>query len=188
MTDRRRLLLDAAIRVLGTGGPRQLTHRAVDAEAGLPEGSASNRFRTREALVTGVFDRLVEVETAAWQRLAADLPPGDVTAFAAVVGRLVREFTDRQRVVTLARYALFVEAAVRPDLRPAIEAARARLAGWGEPLLATLGSTDPPAHFRMLLALVDGLLSNQLTAPDDDVDPEAAVATLLHGFRAGPSA
>ncbi|MFG1718888.1 TetR/AcrR family transcriptional regulator [Micromonospora chalcea] len=184
MTDRRQLLLDAAIRVLGTGGPRQLTHRAVDAEAGLPEGSASNRFRTREALVTGVFDRLVEVETLAWQRLAVDLPPGDVAAFARVLGELIREFTDQRRVVTLARYALFVEAAARPDLRPAIEAGRARLAERGEPLLAALGSTDPPAHFRMLLALIEGLLSNQLACPEDDFDPESAVAVLLRGFRA----
>ncbi|MBU8860067.1 MULTISPECIES: TetR family transcriptional regulator C-terminal domain-containing protein [unclassified Micromonospora] len=188
MTDRRQLLLDAAVRVLGTGGPRQLTHRAVDAEAGLPEGSASNRFRTREALVAGVFERLVEVETQAWQRLAVDLAPGDVAAFAAVVGRLIREFTGQQRVVTLARHALFVEAAVRPELRPAIEAGRARLAEWGVPLLAALGATDPPAHFRALLALIDGLLGNHLVSPDDDVDPEAAVAALLHGFRAGPSA
>ncbi|QLQ35202.1 TetR/AcrR family transcriptional regulator [Micromonospora robiginosa] len=185
MTDRRQLLLDAAIRVLGTRGPRHLTHRAVDAEAGLAEGSASNRFRTREALVDAVFARLVEVETQAWQRLAADLPPGDVDATARVLGRLIREFTTGRRVVTLARYALFVEAAVRPELRPAIEAGRARLAEWGEPLLAALGATDPPAHFRMLLALVDGLFGNQLAAPEDTFDPESAVATLLHGFRAG---
>ncbi|MFC0100531.1 TetR/AcrR family transcriptional regulator [Micromonospora marina] len=185
MTDRRQLLLDAAVRVLGTRGTRQLTHRAVDAEAGLPEGSASNRFRTREALVAGVFERLVEVETAAWQRLAVDLAPGDVDGFTRVLGRLIRRFTDEERVVTLARYALFVESAVRPELRPAIEAGRARLAEWGVPLLAGLGSTDPPAHFRALLALVDGLFGNQLAAPDDHFDPETAVAALLRGFRNG---
>ncbi|MFI2711614.1 hypothetical protein ACH495_15940 [Micromonospora sp. NPDC018662] len=97
-------------------------------------------------------------------------------------GRLIREFTVKGRVVTLARYALFVEAAVRP----AIEAGRARLAEWGVPLARyALGSTDPPAHFRSLLALVDGLLGNQLATPDDAFDPESAVAALLHGFHAG---
>ncbi|WFF10168.1 hypothetical protein O7622_14630 [Micromonospora sp. WMMD1076] len=70
-------------------------------------------------------------------------------------------------------------------MRGVAEAARARLAGWGEPLLATLGSADPPAHFRMLLALVDGLLGNQLASPDAGFDPEPAVATLLRGFRTG---
>ncbi|MET8837137.1 TetR family transcriptional regulator [Micromonospora sp. NPDC004540] len=185
MTDRRQLLLDAAIRVLGTRGLRQLTHRAVDAEAGLPEGSASNQFRTRDALVAGVFDRLVEVETVAWQRLAADLPPGDVDAFVGVLGRLIRQLVGEGRVVTLARHALFVEAAVQPALRGAIAAGRERLAAWGLPLLAGLGSADPPAHFRMLLALVDGLFSNELACPEEDFDPESAVAALLRGILPG---
>ena len=57
--NRQEALLDAAIRVLGSGGPRQLTHRAVDAEAGVPVGSTSNYFRTREALVDAVVARFV---------------------------------------------------------------------------------------------------------------------------------
>lgn len=185
MTDRRQLLLDAAIRVLGTRGLRQLTHRAVDAEAGLPEGSASNQFRTRDALLSGVFGRLVEVEIGAWQQLAAQLPPGDVDAFVSVLGRLIRQLTEEGRVVTLARYALFIEAAVQPALRREVAAGRERLAEWGLPLLAALGSADPPAHFRMLLALVDGLLSNQLAGPEDDFDPESALTALFRGLLPG---
>lgn len=185
MTDRRQLLLDAAIRVLGTRGLRQLTHRAVDAEAGLPAGSASNAYRTREALVAGVFGRLVEVETAAWDQLARQLPPGDRAAFAAVLGRLIRQLTTEGRVLTLARYALFAEAAVQPALRAEVNAGRERLAEWGLPVLAGLGSTDPAAHFPMLLALVDGLLANQLAGPVDDFDPEAAIVALLRGILPG---
>ncbi len=51
MGTRRDDLLDAAICVLGESGIRGLTHRAVDAAAGLPAGSASNLFRTRDALL-----------------------------------------------------------------------------------------------------------------------------------------
>ncbi|WP_130334229.1 TetR/AcrR family transcriptional regulator [Micromonospora kangleipakensis] len=182
MTDRRQQLLDAAIRVLGTRGLRQLTHRAVDAEAGLPEGSTSNQFRTRDALVAGVFGRLVEVETAAWGRLAGQLPPGDVDAFVAVLGGLIRELTTGGRAIVLARHALFIEAAVHPELRREIGAGRERLARWGMPLVAALGSPDPPAHFRMLLSLVDGLLGNQLAYPEEDFDPETAISALLRGL------
>lgn len=182
VADRRQHLLDAAIRVLGTRGLRQLTHRAVDVEAGLPEGSTSNQFRTRDALVAGVFGRLVEVETAAWDQLAAQLPPGDADAFAAVLGRLIRQLTGEGRVIVLARHALFIEAAVHPELRREIGRGRERLAEWGVPLVAGLGSADPPAHFRMLLSLVDGLLNNQLAAPEDDFDPEAAIRALLRGL------
>ncbi|SCF31361.1 TetR/AcrR family transcriptional regulator [Micromonospora mirobrigensis] len=182
MTDRRQLLLDAAIRVLGTRGLRQLTHRAVDAEAGLPEGSASNQFRTRDALVAGVFGRLVEVETAAWDQLAGELPPGDPDAFVTVLGGLIRHLTTEGRVVVQARHALFVEAAVHPELRQEIGAGRDRLARWGVPVVAALGSADPGAHFRMLLALVDGLLGNQLAYPEEDFAPEAAISALLRGL------
>lgn len=185
VTDRRQHLLDAAIRVLGTRGLRQLTHRAVDAEAGLPEGSASNQFRTRDALLTAVFGRLVEVETTAWDQLATQLPPGDVDAFVAVLGRLIRQLTTEGRVITLARHALFIEAAVHPELRRDIRAGRRRLAQWGVPLIAGLGSADPAAHFRMLLNLIDGLFSNQLACPEDDFDPEGAIAALLRGLLPG---
>ena len=49
---RERVLLAAAVRVLATGGLRGLTHRAVDSEAGLPQGSCSAYMRTRLALLT----------------------------------------------------------------------------------------------------------------------------------------
>ncbi|HEX5290102.1 MAG TPA: TetR family transcriptional regulator, partial [Streptosporangiaceae bacterium] len=46
MPNRRQTLLDAAIQVLGERGIRALTHRAVDAEAGVAAGSAANYFPT----------------------------------------------------------------------------------------------------------------------------------------------
>ena len=54
MSNRREILLDAAIQVLGEGGMRALTHRAVDAEAGVATGSTANRFATREALFEAI--------------------------------------------------------------------------------------------------------------------------------------
>ncbi|RKT57981.1 TetR/AcrR family transcriptional regulator [Saccharothrix australiensis] len=176
---RRQQVLDAAIRVLGTTGPRGLTHRAVDAAAGLPEGSSSNHFRTRDALVAGVVDRLLERETELWGRLADDVSTPD--GFATAVGRLVEELA-RERVLTLARHAVFVEAAVRPDLGRRIADAHRRIAGWAAPLVRALGSTDPPRDFRLLLAVVDGLLTNQLANPQPDFAPGDAVRTVLRGM------
>ncbi|WP_428966586.1 TetR/AcrR family transcriptional regulator [Micromonospora fluostatini] len=187
MTDRRQRLQDAAIRVLGARGLRQLTHRAVDEAAGLPEGSASNQYRTRDALLTAALDRVLEQETAAWDRLAADRPPTDVAGFVAVLGRLLRDLAGPQRGLVLARQALFMEAAVRPDLRPAIAAGRDRLAGWGVPLLAALGAPDPQTDLRTLLALVEGLLFTQVAHPEPDFAPEAALTALLRGLLAPPA-
>ena len=52
-------------------GGRGLTHRAVDRRAGLPQGSTSNYFNTREALLEAALARLVELEqpsAAQWRR------------------------------------------------------------------------------------------------------------------------
>src|ERR1700755_1151926 len=67
-TARQEQLLAAAARVVSRGGLRALTHRAVDAEAGLPEGSCSAYMRTRVALLT----RLTEYVTSQFARDIAD--------------------------------------------------------------------------------------------------------------------
>ena len=182
MLPREAQLLDAAIDVLGTSGMRRLTHRAVDAAAGLPLGSTSNRFRTREALLAGVLRRILERESAMWTRLAVDLRPGGVDALAVVVGRLLDELVDRGRVLSQARRAVFVESANEPVLRAEVARAQEEITSWMAPLLAGLGSATPRRHVHQLLALVDGLLGNQLVNPVSDFDPAAAVAALLRGL------
>lgn len=177
-------MLDAAIRVLGTAGPRGLTHRAVDAAAGLPQGSTSNHFRTRDALVDGVVGRLLELEARLWGRLADDVSTPE--ALAVAVGRLVDELA-RERLITLARHAVFVEASVRPELRARIAEAHGRIAEWAAPLFAALGSDDPVRDLRLLLAVIDGLLTNQLANPQPDFAPADAVRTVLRGVFPPPN-
>ena len=58
---RRAEIADAAISTLARDGMRGLTHRAVDRAAGLPEGSASYYFRTRQALLQATVERLAEL-------------------------------------------------------------------------------------------------------------------------------
>ncbi|MCD0485755.1 TetR family transcriptional regulator C-terminal domain-containing protein [Streptacidiphilus sp. ASG 303] len=182
MSDRELLLLDAAIGVLAHGGIRRLTHRAVDARAGVPTGSTSNRFRTREALLTGVLGRLLERETALWTGPAVRTGAGGIDGFAVRLGSVVEALGSTDRELTLARHAVFAEAARQPALRTALQAARRRLAAWLAPLLADLGSHDPAGDLRRLLALVDGLLAGQLVDPEDDFTPAPAIAALLHGL------
>lgn len=61
---RRSDLVDAAIETLAAAGMRGLTHRAVDRVMGLPEGSTSYYFRTRQALLRAVGERLAELTVA----------------------------------------------------------------------------------------------------------------------------
>ena len=52
--ERRSALADAGIRVLADEGARGLTHRAVDAAAGTPRGTASNYFPSRDELIAAL--------------------------------------------------------------------------------------------------------------------------------------
>ena len=74
MASTRDRALDAAVELVGEQGIRALTHARVDERAGLPKGSTSNWFRTRDALVAGVITWLAESERAefARRRRAAD--------------------------------------------------------------------------------------------------------------------
>lgn len=59
-TERRTALLDVAIEVLAREGSRGLTLRAVDKEAGVPTGTASNYFAHRGDMLTQVMRRTRE--------------------------------------------------------------------------------------------------------------------------------
>ena len=57
---RRSRLADAGLDVLAELGARGLTHRAVDARAGEPAGTTSNYFRSRDALLGALAERVFE--------------------------------------------------------------------------------------------------------------------------------
>ncbi|HEX6855872.1 MAG TPA: TetR family transcriptional regulator [Streptosporangiaceae bacterium] len=202
---RRALIADAAISTLARDGMRGLTHRAVDRTAGLPEGSASYYFRTRQALLQATVERLAEldstdmlasgavVDSAAMMDSAAMAdsaavppPPGqELSAFAALAAALVESWLTAGRERQLARYELSLEATRRPELRQTLvttgAAIRAVIAG----RFAAAGVPEPAQRAADFAAFIDGLLFDQiagagnreLTAPD----LRAAIDTLLAG-------
>ncbi|MFD4422985.1 TetR/AcrR family transcriptional regulator [Agromyces sp. NPDC058484] len=177
---RNTVLLDAAIGVLADGGARSLTHRAVDARAGLPAGSTSNRFRSRDQLLVGVVQRVLERERAV---LAAVRPePANAEELADALADVVDIVAGQHRDTTLARQAVFAEAGIRPTVRAEIDRARDRLADWMVPALLRAGSTDVARHHRMLLALTDGLITHRIIAPDEDIDAAYAIRAMLTGL------
>ena len=108
--DRRRALVDAAIRVLARQGARGLTHRAVDREASVPMGTTSNYFRSHQAIVEALFGRISErlrPDPEVHARLS-DEPPSR-TLFAAYVRDIVDRLTA-DRDVTIALFELRLEA------------------------------------------------------------------------------
>ena len=110
---RRAVIADAAISTIARNGMRGLTHRAVDRAAGLPQGSASYYFRTRQALLQATVERLAELTSADLLVGAAMLDGSavpassghDLNALAAFAAGLeAGPTTGRERL--LARYEL----------------------------------------------------------------------------------
>jgi DNA-binding transcriptional regulator YbjK len=157
-TSRRSELADAAIATLARDGSRGLTHRAVDRAVGLPEGSTSFYFRSRLDLLRAAVRRLAELDAAEIPTLPETNGRDFAVAFTAAVAHLLTDGRDRQ----LARYQLSFEAARQPELRESLAASAARIRTLVAERFAALGVPEPEERAQDFLALVDGLLFNQL--------------------------
>ncbi|WP_031072811.1 TetR/AcrR family transcriptional regulator [Streptomyces sp. NRRL WC-3742] len=163
MSDRRTVLADAAIGVLADAGVRGLTHRAVDAAAGLPVGTTSAYLRTRQALLTALVRRLVELDQGELQAAGERVTIGSSAELVHGIAELIeRRLTGEGRRRSLARYACAVESVRDAELReilvPRENAGRAAVRAF----LADQGVPDPEARTTTLLACVDGLVFDRL--------------------------
>ncbi|MEU4353881.1 TetR/AcrR family transcriptional regulator [Streptomyces virginiae] len=191
--DRRTLIADTAIGLVAAAGLRGLTHRAVDAAAGLPAGSTSYYFRTRTALIGACYQRLAELDLA---DVDDGSPPGtavpalpgaapDREAVAAAMAGLLHRWLTVGRERQLARFELSLEAARNPDLEADLhragQGARARAAG----IVAALGSARPEEAAELLVAWTEGLLYDRLAGalarsrPAPDLAELTAVARRM---------
>jgi DNA-binding transcriptional regulator YbjK len=166
--DRRHRLAQAALEVLEAEGGRGLTHRAVDRQAGLPEGSTSNYFPTRIALLEAALHRLVELEGPAVRAMEDLLPGAPYSAREAAeltVALVERMLTPGGAELATARYELYMEARRRPEFQAAFNEVRREFLLLTERLLPAVGCRSPADHAPELLAAFDGLMVNQLFQP-----------------------
>jgi DNA-binding transcriptional regulator YbjK len=115
--ERRAGLVDAGVEVLAREGARGLTFRAVDAQAGVPMGTASNYFTGRDDLLRQLDARLHERLAPDPEVLAGLL---ELPRDRSLVTALMRDLTDRairDRTGYLALLEMRLEATRRPELR-----------------------------------------------------------------------
>ena len=179
MANRREHLVDAAISVLGEGGIHALTHRAVDAAAELPAGSTSNHFRTRDALLDAVVVRFAARERATWEEIAVRRCPRTPQELAQALTVLAHAATGPERTLTLARYAILVEAGIHPALRARLLSTGAGVNAYFLHWLRMAGSTDPERDAPLIMNHWTGLILHQLAIPDPEFDPGAQLTALV---------
>ncbi|GAB3873587.1 TetR/AcrR family transcriptional regulator [Kibdelosporangium lantanae] len=148
------MLTDAAIRTLARSGLRGLTHRAVDREAGLAEGSTSYYFRTRDALLNATMARLAALSRAEIARVDR----ADMDAMVDLFEHWLTGGRDRH----LARFELTLESTRRPGLREALHEAAEGFRTLAAETLTAAGVTDARRRAADLVTHVDGLLFDEL--------------------------
>jgi DNA-binding transcriptional regulator YbjK len=167
---RRELLLEVTIELIAREGVDAVTHRRVAQLAKVPLGSTSYYFSSREEMLVEALETFGRQEIALLRARLTDLPQKRPSG-RRYVDELLEFLTpqlgdDHWR--TVAQYALLCEAARRPELAPVV---REWTQAWWtvlEEVFETLKAPKPALEARMLLAMLDGFLLEQLGAPDPD--------------------
>ncbi|MER5638562.1 TetR family transcriptional regulator [Kitasatospora sp. NPDC002227] len=186
---RREAITDSAIRILARDGVRALTHRAVDREAGIPQGSTSYHAKTRLALMELIVDALAARSKADADALADSMGslggPGrrlSVEELAALIAGLVETLASRRDDMR-ARYALLLELDDAPHLRAKLTTdseVHAVSRQVTASALAAAGLPHSPACVDELIALTDSLLLHR-TVINETASPQAILAAYLRG-------
>ncbi|MES2093890.1 MAG: TetR family transcriptional regulator [Actinomycetota bacterium] len=164
---RRRALQDALVRVLESGGPGAVTHRAVATEAGLPVAAATYYFATIDDLLVSALTRVTEQQVDLFARLG--------TASLAGVARALHEVVYGSRASVIAQYELLFLAMRRDDLRAAADL-------WYRALDEAISPLVPdPRNARVAALAVDGLILRMLWRgdPESVTDVETTLRDIL---------
>lgn len=176
---RRKVLTDAAVHVLAQQGSRGLTHRALDDEAGVPRGTSSNFFATKDLIIDAILVRIGE-RLAPDPDVHADLAlrePGK-ELFTAYMKDIVQRLTS-DRDATLALFELRLEATRRSHVEQAI-------ATWLREGLANdvafntrVGLPGGEQEIALFHYAINGFILDQITVP---LNPKANRDKVIERF------
>ena len=162
--ERRDRLADAAIEILASEGSRGLTHRAVDAQADQPPGTTSRYFRSRDALLRGVVERVRALHFADLARAPTGRIAG--SAIAGHLAAMVYEALTVNRTRHLAILELFLESTRRPELREEMVATRTAQIQLMRAIHAAAGIELSTEGAARLVMVITGLVHIALTTPE----------------------
>ncbi|MGZ3420202.1 MAG: TetR/AcrR family transcriptional regulator [Polyangiales bacterium] len=175
-------ILDAAIHLLETEGPKAFGQIRVAREAGLAQGHLTYYFKKKSDLAVAVCERLHERNRREFDRIlarAGELPQSELhDQFFAQVAKMMR---DKKR--SRALLGLMVEA-LDDSAIAAIMAKQVLVQRSGMALL--LGRSPDDVEVHIALAALRGLGLENLLAPPDADDSAAIIARFRSWFLNGP--
>ena len=150
----REALLRAVITVVSEGGLRNLTYRAVAAEAGVTHGLVRHHFGSRDALIEAALDYALE-QSLAESSLGSTLTSLD--EFASSLASLIDLDPDLQAF----QFELVLESRRNPELLPYAERLYAGYREATRQALGSLGLSGEPLS-ALVFAALDGLAFQQV--------------------------
>ena len=167
----REALLRAAVHVVANRGLRNLTFRAVAAEAGMTHGLVRHHFGTRDALIEAALEHSV---LTSMESGALEPGTGEMADFSAGLAAAVTKEPDTQAF----QYELMLEARRTPALSHLTEKVYSSYREATRRELIALGLGDDTALTDLVFAALDGLVFDQLTHGLDEGRAERAIERL----------
>lgn len=178
MISRRDVVTDSAIAVVAEQGVRGLTHRAVDALAELPVGSTSNVYRTRDALITGIMERIGELNSQQLELMLDQVQHHHKTADAAAVDFCMSWLTEHRN-----RYHATILLSLDPGLPTEAMAAKQRLMDTFVNFVMRFGQVDADTARRIAGSLTGMMVCELVSGTADRDHVEAYISEFLLWLR-----
>jgi AcrR family transcriptional regulator len=187
-SERERPLMEATLRIIGRTGLDGVTHRAVAAEAGMSVGAVTHHFESRDVLVDAAlrFALTREMNRLRALALSLQLKAFDVEAWVeALVDWYCRELKTEAET-HIACYEAFLAAARSGRQRPIVAEWFETWRQSAELALKAAGSSAPARHADLFVAVLIGILLQQLAVPRRHFrrEAKAALLELVHGLTA----
>jgi DNA-binding transcriptional regulator YbjK len=163
---RRGEILEATLRVIGEGGVKSVTHRAVAQEANVALASTTYYFDSKDALIEEALELAIARSIEAVRRFTT-CPPE--ISREELIDRVIG-FADQQindpKAFLLAQYELMLEAGREDYLRPLARRWTIAYMDGFESLVCSAGL--PERATEIITNFVEGALLNHVTTPADD--------------------
>ena len=168
-SDRRYEILEAALRIIGDGGPDAVTFRRVAARAKAPLSSLTYHFASREDLIREAFRLHLSESSAFVFGVEHERRPHTRSGIIDLLMEIVRrEFSDAPAMVRV-EYELILYAARDPSLAREFNDYERKLEAGLARSLEILGAPRPIDAARTLIDLVRGFEIERLTYEDAEI-------------------
>jgi DNA-binding transcriptional regulator YbjK len=166
----REAIVSATVRIVARKGVSAVTHRRVATEAAVALSSTTWHFADKADILTAALRWTAHREVARIEAIADRLGADDfdLSAWAEELADWLLEQVSGEREVAVALYRLQIELLGRPEAREVHEEWGRGLRALGERVLESSGTITPDLDTRLVVAALDGLRLNVLSAGDPD--------------------